>query len=181
MKRFAVIGLFALLVAGPPLRGDVVEKWRTPEGTLYFGARPPAGSTPLGTVRSLDTVDDSGAGPPDAAEAEKTRAGAAVVREKRAERSAEKRVRRELLSRAIEIGPHAVTRGNFNWIVTGVVRNTAPEDVHGVEVGAGGAWVATDPPTIPPREQATFRLEVPIYPMAEDDVLPPLEARWIGK
>jgi endonuclease YncB( thermonuclease family) len=43
----AALILATVLFAGPAL-GEPVGKWKTPTGTLYFGNRPPAGSTLLG-------------------------------------------------------------------------------------------------------------------------------------
>ncbi|MGH7820596.1 MAG: hypothetical protein ACREQ9_12550 [Candidatus Binatia bacterium] len=182
MRALGVVRVAALVVVVAASTGaEEVQKWRTPDGKLYFGSRPPAGSVPLGAVGRLDTLDegreaDTGSASPD--EAERVGREAAEIREDRAEKRAAERARRKALARAVEIGPHSVTRGNLNWIVVGVVRNTAPEPVHDVRVGSGGTWVATDPATIEARSEATFRLEVPLYPMAEDDRLPPLEARW---
>ena len=49
MSRFAIVLL--VLTAGPVFGGtDVFQKWRTPEGTLYIGDRPPAGSVLLERV-----------------------------------------------------------------------------------------------------------------------------------
>ena len=47
MKRLALLLLLAA-TAIPAFAGtDVFQKWRTPEGTLYIGDRPPAGSVLL--------------------------------------------------------------------------------------------------------------------------------------
>ena len=39
---------------------DVIQKWRTPGGGLYFGDRPPPGSTKIGQEGSQDTPQSSG-------------------------------------------------------------------------------------------------------------------------
>ncbi|MGH7859078.1 MAG: hypothetical protein ACREQY_17265 [Candidatus Binatia bacterium] len=187
MKALAVLLIAAsVLLAARSSPAEEVQKWRTPDGKLYFGSRPPPGSRPLGAVGRLETVDEpaadeSGSAPSEDAEkgGDEASREAAEIREERAAGRAAKRARAKALSRAVEIGPHTVTRGNFNWIVVGVVRNTAPEAVHDVRVGSAGTWVATDPATVEAKGEATFRLEVPMYPIAEDDSLPPLEARWL--
>jgi hypothetical protein len=40
--------LLAVVLFAASALGESIEKWKTPSGTLYFGNRPPAGSTLLG-------------------------------------------------------------------------------------------------------------------------------------
>lgn len=72
MRRFATIvvalGLAALVHA------DVIQKWRTPEGTLYFGDRPPDGSTKLGEIGEEPEVE----APPPGDEAEESERSASA-------------------------------------------------------------------------------------------------------
>ena len=43
----------ALMIAlATPLRAEGIQKWRTPDGSLYFGDKPPTGSTKIGEERS---------------------------------------------------------------------------------------------------------------------------------
>lgn len=43
------IAVFAIALAGAA-HGDPIQKWRTPEGTLFFGDRPPPGSQLVETI-----------------------------------------------------------------------------------------------------------------------------------
>ncbi len=55
-STWALIALLPLAVAlaATPSAGEV-EGWRTPDGALYFGAEPPAGSTRIDAVRATPT------------------------------------------------------------------------------------------------------------------------------
>jgi hypothetical protein len=50
---FLLVALLALPIAAG---AQGIQKWRTEDGKLYFGDRPPPGAVPLGEVESLGTV-----------------------------------------------------------------------------------------------------------------------------
>ena len=52
MHRFIVgrLGALAAVLLVSAASADAIQKWRTPDGVLYFGDRPPAGSTLLETI-----------------------------------------------------------------------------------------------------------------------------------
>jgi len=182
MRKLAMIVIGMSLTLAAPAPADAIRKWRTPDGKLYFGDRPPAGSKLLGMIESTERVETVDVPPPDPVPRKPgaAEAGAEISRRRAAEREAE-RERAHRLASAVEFGPHTVTLGNLNWIVVGVVRNRADESVHDVRVGAGTAWTRTEPSTIPGKSEATFRLEVPRYAYGDTDAFPGLEVDWREK
>jgi hypothetical protein len=176
--RLSILGLLFVFEVTP---AQVIHKWRTPEGRVYFGDKPPAGSESLGVVGEIGIVSGgtttSGAGPAADDEKAAAEAGVAIRAKRAADRQAEAE-RRQKLADAVRIATFVTTRGRFHWVVNGVVENSATESVHDVEVGCGGAWVKTEPSIIPAGGQATFRLEVEKFPLSESDELPPPQARW---
>ena len=62
-RRVAGIALVGLMGAVVCFRGtslaDVIQKWKTPKGGLYFGDRPPPGSTKIGQEGSKDAPDSA--------------------------------------------------------------------------------------------------------------------------
>lgn len=177
-RALAAPGIVVLLVAAAG--ADPVGKWRTPEGSLWFGQNAPEGSVWLGEIEGLEATEggrgDASAAPEEAT-SEAAREGRERMRE-RAEQRAVARERRQALREAVELATQAVIRGNLGWVIVGSVRNRAADPVHDVRVGAGGVWESTEPETIPAGGEATFRLEVPSYPYTEYDAVPPVEIDW---
>jgi hypothetical protein len=46
--RTAIIATIAVVTVSSFLGAERIQKWKTPDGKLYFGDRPPAGSTKIG-------------------------------------------------------------------------------------------------------------------------------------
>jgi hypothetical protein len=56
----AIVGLLGALIALRSVsRADVIQKWKTPKGGLYFGDRPPPGSTKVGQEGSSEPSDSA--------------------------------------------------------------------------------------------------------------------------
>ena len=56
----AIVAAFAVLLVLPSVSlTQVIQKWKTPSGRLYFGDRPPPGSTKIGQEGSNETSDSS--------------------------------------------------------------------------------------------------------------------------
>jgi len=58
----SAVFVLALAFAGAA-SADAIQKWRTPDGELYFGDRPPAGSTLLETVPDTPVAASAPGGP----------------------------------------------------------------------------------------------------------------------
>jgi len=104
VKRFFASVTLGLIAFAAPALGDAIQKWQTPDGSLYFGDRPPKGSTLVetyadtpalrATVVSSDLADLSRA----AAD------GRDIIRRREAERDAERRAETVRELRMAEIG-----------------------------------------------------------------------------
>ena len=57
ITTLAVLLSVAVLLCAAAAQSDGIAKWRTPEGELYFGDHPPAGSVLVGSSSSLETID----------------------------------------------------------------------------------------------------------------------------
>src|SRR5882672_8784408 len=54
--RFRIALVVIVSLIGAAAYADAIQKWRTPDGELYFGDRPPAGSTLLETLADSPVV-----------------------------------------------------------------------------------------------------------------------------
>jgi hypothetical protein len=182
--RAALLSLLVWLLDGAPALGaGDIGKWRTPDGGLYFGSDPPAGSTPLGTLKDSPTraaADPAGSAP---AADEAARAGREILQERGRERQ-EDRARRAELSRAVAISDLVATRGNLGWQMNGAVENSSDYPVHNVRVGAGRTWTRAAPADLEPGQKASFQLYVEFegpVGLPDDDAAPRLSVVWNEK
>jgi hypothetical protein len=98
-KRSLLGLLFGLVATAVSARADVIQKWQTPGGSLYFGDRPPLGSTLLETIP--DTPPAAPAAPT-IAESDLARAaadGREIIRRRAADRAEERRLDAERAAR----------------------------------------------------------------------------------
>jgi hypothetical protein len=115
--------------------GDAIQKWRTPDGSLYFGDRPPTGSTLIDTYPDTPappaTVVSSDQGALSQAAAD----GRDIIRRREASREAERQADAAREARMAEIDATQVDAYNSApfWFGTGEVfpcRFGAPCDHH---------------------------------------------------
>jgi hypothetical protein len=91
-----LFGCFALAASA---RADAIQKWRTPGGSLYFGDRPPLGSTLLDTIADGEAAATPA---PTTVESDLSRAaadGREIMRRRAAERAEERRLDAERAAR----------------------------------------------------------------------------------
>ncbi|MGH7805985.1 MAG: hypothetical protein ACREQJ_16675, partial [Candidatus Binatia bacterium] len=185
-----------------------LHKWKTPDGRIFFGDKPPEGSVDLGVVdganargrAKLLTDEDVAADEARAVAPEpegqptlESSTGKVITdREVAADQAAAvaaaptpeptidpETARRAALASAVRIVAMTATPRKNAWKLAGSVQNAGPETVHAVEVGSVGAWKKTDPKDVPPGEFASFVLEVPAdAPIREGSSPPDVEVRW---
>lgn len=88
---FATTVLAAFLTAGSAFgASEIFRVWRTPEGTIYVGDRPPQGSSLVQTMELASTASESPAAAPpgESPEALAARDGRELIRQRAAEREA---------------------------------------------------------------------------------------------
>ena len=123
MNRLLASVMLGLLAVAAPAFGDAIQKWRTPDGSLYFGDRPPAGST------LLETYPDTPAAPATivssdlAALSQAAADGRDIIRRREASREAERQADAARETRMAQIGANQFDDyGSLPfWFITGGV------------------------------------------------------------
>jgi hypothetical protein len=98
-KRSLLGLLFGLLVVAASAHADAIQKWQTPGGSLYFGNRPPLGSTLLETIPDRPPAARVA---PTIVESDLARAaadGREIIRRRAADRAEERRLGAERAAR----------------------------------------------------------------------------------
>jgi hypothetical protein len=123
VKRLVASAVLGLIAIAAVAAADAIQKWRTPEGALYFGDRPPVGST------LLDTYADTPAPPAtvvssDVASLSQAAAdGREIIRRREASREAERQADAAREARMAEIA--AMQVGEYvpapSWFITSTV------------------------------------------------------------
>jgi hypothetical protein len=114
---------FGLLAVAAAALGDAIQKWRTPDGSLYFGDRPPTGST------LLETYPDTPASPATvvssdlAALSQAAADGRDIIRRREASREAERQAEAARDTRMAEIEASQIDQYGSApfWFITGGV------------------------------------------------------------
>lgn len=162
------------MALGVTAASEGIQKWRTPDGELYFGGSPPEGSRP---IREIEPSEKAGNVAPSArGSARGTVDIPARGIPRRVESSGQ-----EAVTGSVVFGPYTVTRTRLGFIVAGVVRNTVGAPVYDVAVGSEGTWVNTEPGTIPTGGEAFFELEVAESLYGDTGEMPPVQLRWHRK
>jgi hypothetical protein len=145
---------------------DAIQKWRTPDGSLYFGDRPPAGSTLLDTYP--DAPPATGVSSEAANLSQAAADGREIIRRREAAREAERQADAAREARIAEI--EAMQVGDYSapfWFITSTVppcrfgEPCAREDFRthrrrGSRDGASGGFVLDHftPRAVPPLRPA---------------------------
>ena len=123
MKRLVASAVLGLIAITSVAAADAIQKWRTPEGSFYFGDRPPAGST------LVDTYPDT-PGPPatvassDVASLSQAAAdGREIIRRREASREAERQADAAREARMAEIAASQVDSYAYEpfWFITSTI------------------------------------------------------------
>ena len=162
--RHALAVAAVLITAGGPLLvlADGIQKWRTPDGRLYFGGRPPAGSTLLGTTENLTTFgSDNGSELPtpesqsDSLEKLKQRRAAREAARKQEDREAKRAAQRVIVTKA-EVAHLADGRHIVDWEGA----NLSDSSVYNVRVSISGRIYPVNPSSLPPKGLGKFIADV---------------------
>jgi hypothetical protein len=117
MRRLALgltIGLFGLAAVAS---ADAIQKWRVPDGSLYFGDHPPPGSTLIATYP--DTASPPAVPAEMASLSQAAADGRDIIRRREAERAAEHRVDEEREARQAELAAQpSYDYGPPFWFIT---------------------------------------------------------------
>ena len=121
-----LVPVVALLGLASAAGADAIQKWRTPSGGIYFGDRPPSGSTLVETY--ADTAPATPAAPAvapassDAGLSEAAAQGREIIRQRQDQRAEERRAdqEREAREAAAAAAAPVYTDDPTWWIVTGV-------------------------------------------------------------
>src|SRR5688572_22188736 len=202
--RWLAITVALSIVSSTAAVGQELHKWRTRDGRIFFGDKPPEGSVDLGAVgvkphgrgkvlTDEDVfADEARAVAPEPAAAPTIGGKVLTDRDVAADEAAAAATeptpeptndpetkRRAALASAVRIVAMTATPGKGSWKLAGSVENSASETVHAVEIGSVGAWKSTDPKDIHPGEFASFALEVPADgPIRAGSSPPDVEVRW---
>jgi len=125
MMRFVLVLTLCVVGAAAIVSADAIQKWRAPDGSLYFGDHPPSGSTLVGTYADAPT-SPSASVIPDAESATLSRAaadGREIIRQRQEERAAERKADAQREARAAEI---AASQQSYDdsapfWFITSTV------------------------------------------------------------
>lgn len=121
MKQLITSATIGLIAIAAVAAADAIQKWRTPDGSFYFGDRPPTGSTLLDTYPDTPAPPAS-VGSSDVASLSQAAAdGRDIIRRREAERAAEGQADRAREARTAETEPSQVDDFAPFWFITGTV------------------------------------------------------------
>jgi hypothetical protein len=121
MFKLAVALTLALFGLTATASADAIQKWRTPNGSFYFGDHPPAGSTLLVTYPETAPPPVTVI-PSEAPLAQAAADGREIIRQREAERAATRRDDAEREARQAEIAARASEDYDYPfWFITSTV------------------------------------------------------------
>ena len=123
MKRLAVALTVGLIACAALVSADAIQKWRTPDGSLYFGDRPPPGATLLATYPETAAAPITVIPTDEIAELSRAAAdGRDIIRRREEERAADRRVDEEREARQAELAARAsYDDAQPFWFITSTV------------------------------------------------------------
>jgi hypothetical protein len=116
----AILGVVAIAAAA---LGDAIQKWQTPDGSLYFGDRPPKGSTLVETYADTPALPATAVSSDSDALSQAAADGREIIRQREAAREAERQAdaARELRLAEIEASQIDGYDSAPFWFITGGV------------------------------------------------------------
>jgi hypothetical protein len=123
VKRLVVIVTLGLIAFAAIAAADAIQKWRTPDGSLYFGDRPPTGSTLLETYPDSPAVTATVAPSDVAALSQAAADGRDIIRRREAAREAERQADAAREARMAEVEASQIDGYDWPpfWFITGGV------------------------------------------------------------
>jgi hypothetical protein len=123
MKRLAVALTVGLIACSALVSAEAIQKWRTPDGSLYFGDHPPPGATLLATYPETASAPITVIPTDEIAKLSQAAAdGRDIIRRREEERAADRRVEEEREARQTELAARAsYDDAQPFWFITSTV------------------------------------------------------------
>jgi hypothetical protein len=123
VKRLVASVTFGVVAFAAAALGDPIQKWQTPNGSLYFGDRPPQGSTLVETYADTPALPATAVSSDPDALSQAAADGRDIIRRREAAREAERQAdaARELRMAEIEASQIDGYDGAPFWWITGGV------------------------------------------------------------
>jgi hypothetical protein len=123
MKRLAVALTVGLIACSAWVSAEAIQKWRIPDGSLYFGDHPPPGATLLATYPETASAPITVIPTDEIAKLSQAAAdGRDIIRRREEERAADRRVEEEREARQAELEARAsYDDGQPFWFITSTV------------------------------------------------------------
>ena len=123
MKRLAVALTVGLIACSALVSAEAIQKWRTPDGSLYFGDHPPPGATLLATYPETASAPITVIPTDEIAKLSQAAAdGRDIIRRREEERAADRRVEEEREARQTELAAQAsYDDAQPFWFITSTV------------------------------------------------------------
>jgi hypothetical protein len=121
VKRFVAIMTLGVVSFGAVALADAIQKWQTPDGSLYFGDRPPQGSTLVETYADTPALPATVVSPDPASLSQAAADGRDIIRRREAAREGERLAdaARQLRIAEIEASQIAGYDSAPFWFITG--------------------------------------------------------------
>ena len=166
--KLAMIAFAFLAVA--TASAQAIQKWKTPDGKIFFGDKPPAGSTSLGDVTAelgtgvSDAPPIATASKPDAAHEGAPRSdGGAIIDQRKLDRAALAKRQEQFaaIRDPVPLVRMMIVGDRRPVMVEGRVRNATDYLLRNVRVCVNGTspCYSTSPSTLKPNDEAEFSFD----------------------